>query len=69
MNDTYIPREHLLHASNGSIYSLVILVAKRALQLADGKAALLENPSEKVLENSFREVLAGKVKVKTVEQE
>lgn len=64
MNETYVPLEKLMVASSGSIYRLTILTAKRALQLADGDKALVEKPSEKVLDNVLREIIEGKIKVK-----
>lgn len=64
MSQMYIPREELLQVSNGSIYELTILIAKRALQLADGDTPMIEKPSEKVLDNAFREALERKIRVK-----
>lgn len=64
MNEIYIHREKLLGASNGSLYGLAVLLAKRALQLSDGAEPLNEKSEGKVLENAFREVLEGKIKVK-----
>ncbi|MBU1122014.1 MAG: DNA-directed RNA polymerase subunit omega [Candidatus Omnitrophota bacterium] len=64
MSEMYIPRGKLLKASNGSIYELTILLAKRALELADGDAPLVDHPETKVLENAFREVLEDKIIVK-----
>lgn len=64
MSQMYISREELLQVSNGSIYELAILISKRALQLADGEISLIEKPSEKVLDNAFREVLERKIRVK-----
>lgn len=64
MNEKYIHLERLIGAGAGSIYNLTILVAKRALQLADGDKALVENPTEKVLDTAIREIAAGKIRVK-----
>ncbi|MDP2923260.1 MAG: DNA-directed RNA polymerase subunit omega [Candidatus Omnitrophota bacterium] len=64
MNENYTPLEKLMKASGGSIFKLTILVAKRALQLADGDKALIEKPSEKLLDNVMREITEGKIKVK-----
>lgn len=64
MAEVYIPRDELLKASNGSIYGLTVLLAKRALQLADGETPLNEKPEAKVLDNAFREVVEGKIRVK-----
>jgi DNA-directed RNA polymerase subunit K/omega len=64
MNENYAPLEKLISASNGSIYKLTILAAKRALQLADGDKPLLERPREKALDNVLAEILDGKIKIK-----
>lgn len=64
MDDVSIPLEKLLKASNGSIYKVTILAAKRAISLADGEKTLVEKPSEKVLDNALREIKNGKIKVK-----
>lgn len=64
MNRESVPLEILLEASGGSIYKLAILAAKRAMLLADGEKALIEKPSEKVLDNALREISAGAIKVK-----
>jgi len=57
----YIPLEKLIGATEGSIYKLAVLAAKRALQLADGEKALIENPGEKCLENALAEIVEEKV--------
>ncbi|MCK9613982.1 MAG: DNA-directed RNA polymerase subunit omega [Candidatus Omnitrophica bacterium] len=67
MNERYIHLEKLIGAGLGSIYKLTILVAKRALQLADGDKALVEKPTEKVLDTALREIAAGKIRVKAKE--
>jgi DNA-directed RNA polymerase subunit K/omega len=59
--DKYIPLEQLLGATNGSIYKLAVLAAKRALELADGAKSLIEKPGEKYLENALAEIVAQKV--------
>jgi DNA-directed RNA polymerase omega subunit len=38
----YVPLERLLDKSNGSIYKLVILASKRALEIAEGQPKLVE---------------------------
>ena len=38
----YIELEKLLDKSNGSVYKLVILAAKRALEIAEGQPKLVE---------------------------
>ena len=64
MKDKLITAENILGASNGSIYSLTILVAKRALQLADGDKAVIDKPGEKLLDNAMREIAEGRIVVK-----
>lgn len=59
-----IPLEDMLNASNGSIYELAILAAKRAISLANGEKPLIEKPGEKPLGNALREISEGKIKVK-----
>jgi len=59
-----IPLEGLLDASNGSIYGLAILAAKRAMTLTDGEKPILDKPGEKVLDNALREIEGGKIKIK-----
>lgn len=67
MNEKYIHLERLIGAGAGSIYNLTILAAKRALQLADGDKALVEKPTEKVLDTALREIAAGKICLKKKE--
>lgn len=62
MKRDYIPMEKLLLASRGSIYKLAIMVAKRALQLADGEKPLIDKPREKLLDTVIDEILAGKIR-------
>ena len=53
--------EELLPATKGSIYKLTLLIAKRALNLADGEKAMVEKPGEKYLQTAVREVAEGKI--------
>lgn len=64
MYEVNIPLETLLEASEGSIYKITILAAKRAISLTDGEKSLLDKPGEKVLDNALREIKDGKIKVK-----
>lgn len=61
-NDIYL--EDMLEVTNNSVYKLTTLIAKRALELADGTKPLIEKPKSKPLDNAIREVLEGKVKIK-----
>lgn len=63
MNKTHIPLEKLLGASNGSLYKLTLLAAKRAFYLADGDKPLIEKPGEKLLDNALREIAEGRIKI------
>lgn len=65
-DNLYIPVQELLDATAGSIYSLVILVAKRALALADGEKPMVEKPSEKFLDTAIREIYEKKIKSQKV---
>ncbi len=64
MYEASVPLEKLLEASGGSIYKITILAAKRAISLSDGEKALIDKPSEKVLDNALREIRSGMIKVK-----
>ena len=64
MYEVNIPLEKLLEASDGSIYKIAILAAKRAIALTDGEKPLIDKPGEKVLDNALREIRNGKIKVK-----
>ena len=65
MYEVNIPLETLLEASEGSIYKITILAAKRAISLTDGEKSLIDKPGEKVLDNALREIRNGMIKVKT----
>ena len=67
MEKVSIPLEKLLKASNGSIYKVAILAAKRAINLTDGEKPLIEKPGEKVLDTALKEIRDGKIKVKKAE--
>lgn len=61
----YEGRERLLDKSNGSIYKLVILASKRALEIAEGQPRLVEDsPSTKPSTVALREIVQGKVECK-----
>jgi DNA-directed RNA polymerase subunit omega len=65
----HIHIEKLIGAGKGSIYKLVILAAKRALQLADGDKPLVDKPSDKVLDTALKEIAEGKICIKVKEKE
>ncbi len=58
----YVALEKLLDKSEGSIYKLVILAAKRALEIAEGQPKLAdENSAAKPSTIALHEIAEGKV--------
>jgi len=63
----YQPIEELLPRAGWSIYQLVRMASKRALELSDGRKCLVENPgSDKVTTQALEEIRQGKVETKDV---
>jgi len=63
----YIELEKLLDKSNGSIYKLVILASKRALEIAEGQPRLVEVPSSmKPSTVALQEIEEDKVRSKKI---
>ena len=63
----YQPLEKLLPRANHSIYKLVLMASRRAMELADGAGKLIDFPSSlKTTTIALDEVLAGKVELKEV---
>ncbi len=61
----YVPLEKLLDKSDNSIYKLVILTSKRALEIAEGQPKLVEADSTvKPSTVALYEIAAGKVHYK-----
>ncbi len=55
----------LLYSKTNSAYKLVILAARRAIELSDGAAKLIEAaPDEKVTNIAIHEILQGKISYK-----
>lgn len=70
MKEPIVSLQSLLSASNGSVYKLAILLAKRAFQLADGDKSCIDiKPGEKPLTIAMKEILAGKVRVATKKEQ
>ncbi len=61
---SYVPTKEILSDSDGSIYKLVILAAKRTAELNEGAAQLVECKVNKPQEVAIEEIKAGKVKYK-----
>lgn len=58
----YVPLENLLRNTGGSIFKLVVLAAKRALEIAEGKKPLVEvPPGTKPIEIVFKEIDEHKI--------
>jgi DNA-directed RNA polymerase omega subunit len=61
----YVPLEKLLDKSENSIYKLVIMASKRALEIAEGQPRLVEgNSTTKPSTLALYEIAAGKVHYK-----
>jgi len=61
----YVALETLLDKSGGSIYKLVILAAKRGLEIAEGQPKMVEAPvSMKPSTIALHEIAEGKVESK-----
>ena len=64
----YLPLEKLLPRAGNSTYKLVRMVAARALEIGEGGAQLVEaHMNEKPATTAMREVIAGKVMTKEVD--
>ena len=61
---TDVQREDLIKYSKGSIYKLVILASKRALELKAGAQKLIEETPGKTAAIVFEEIRQGKVRIK-----
>lgn len=64
----YIPLEELLNKTN-SMYKLVILASKRALELNEGSPKLVQTDSKKVTTIALEEIQRGKVSIKHKKKE
>lgn len=60
---TQITTEDVLDKTN-SIYKLVILASKRALELNEGSPKLVETDSKKISTIALEEIRAGKIGMK-----
>lgn len=63
----YIHLENLLNKTGNSIYKLVIIAAKRSLEIAEGQPSLLDKPvdrSKKPSMIALEEIAAGRVRLK-----
>lgn len=53
-----------LHQKTGSLYKLVVLAAKRALEISKGAEKLVETESDDPSTIALQEIKSGKVKIK-----
>ncbi len=61
---SYVPLERLIDKSQGSMFKLVILASKRALELAEGSPKLVEAlPDTKVTTLAMLEIADNKVEM------
>ena len=61
---SYVPLEKLMDKSNNSMFKLVIVASRRALELAEGAPKLIEAPAEtKITTIAMQEVAEGKVRM------
>lgn len=59
---SYVPLEKLIDKSEGSMYKLVMMTARRAIELAEGAPRLSEAPQDvKVTTLAMQEIAEGKV--------
>jgi len=66
---SYVALEKLLDKSNGSIYKLVILASKRALEIAEGQPKLVEvSSSMKPSTVALHEIAENKVYLKKAKE-
>jgi len=63
---SYIPLEKVIDKADNSLYKLVILASKRALELSEGAPSLIEtHPEVKHTTVALREIAEGRIKIKT----
>jgi len=66
---TYVPLEEVLDKNEKSIYKLVILAARRALEIAEGQPKLVEaSAATKPSTVALYEIAQGKVQYKKIKQ-
>ena len=59
---SYVPIEKIIDKADNSLYKLVILASKRALELSEGMPSLIgANPEVKSTTTALQEIAEGKV--------
>ncbi|MFC1675123.1 DNA-directed RNA polymerase subunit omega [Candidatus Omnitrophota bacterium] len=62
---SYVPLEQLLEKSGDSIYKLVVMASKRALEISEGKPKLIDMSSAiKPSTIALHEIIQGKLQYK-----
>lgn len=63
---SYIALEKLLDKTGNSVYKLVVLASKRALEISDGQPRLADIPAAGIKPSSvaLQEIIEGKVRAK-----
>lgn len=62
---SYVPLEKLIDKADNSLYKLVIVASKRALELAEGAPVLIERDQRMINTTvALQEIAAGKVRLK-----
>ncbi len=65
-----VPLEKMIDKAEGSIYKLVILASKRALELSEGQPALVpHNSAVRPSTIAMEEIAAGKIRAKKINEE
>jgi DNA-directed RNA polymerase omega subunit len=65
---SYLWREELIKKT-GSVYKLVTIASRRAVELGSGAQPLVETGSEnKIINTALREIIEGKVTLKAKEK-
>jgi DNA-directed RNA polymerase omega subunit len=64
---SYVPLEKIIGKAQGSMFKLVTLVSRRALELAEGASKMIDAPvGMKVTTLAMEEIAADKMRIKTV---
>lgn len=63
----YVPLEKLIDKTDNSLYKLVVLASKRALEVAEGQPSLIPpNATAKPSLTALKEIAAGKIGYKKI---
>ena len=65
----YVAMEELLKGTQGNVYKLVIMAARRALELSAGSEKLIDAlPNKKLTSVALEEIKKGKISFKNVKK-